>query len=119
MKKIIALLLLISLSFASQAKPLELLHWWSSKGELNALSYLENVMDRQHSGWETKSIAGAGGKNAMYVLQARAIAGTPPEVAQIEGTDILSWAQLGFVNHLDKLAKTQDWQHTPVSYTHL
>lgn len=112
MTKIIVLLLLTSLSFASQSKPLELLHWWSSKGELNALSYLESVMDRQHSGWESKSIVGSGGENAMYVLQARAIAGTPPEVAQIEGTDILSWAQLGFVNHLDNLAKTQDWQHT-------
>ncbi|MFC1235019.1 ABC transporter substrate-binding protein [Vibrio sp. F74] len=97
------------LSFESQSKEVEFLHWWTSKGEVAALKVMEDALVAQDHIWKSTPVKGGGGDTAMAVLQARAIAGNPPTLAQIEGMAIKSWAKLGFLSSLDTVAQVEKW----------
>ncbi|MGF1868825.1 ABC transporter substrate-binding protein [Photobacterium indicum] len=97
-------------SVNSNASQVEVLHWWSSEGEQLALNELRLELERQDIMWSDSVVPGGGGDTATSVLQARAIAGNPPGMAQIDGAGIKSWAKLGFLADLDSIAKKHKWR---------
>ncbi|MGF1767557.1 ABC transporter substrate-binding protein [Enterovibrio makurazakiensis] len=110
MKHVLFASLLLATGTPTLATSVELLHWWTSKGEQLALQELESALEKQGFSLASTPVRGGGGDTAMTVLQARAIAGNPPEMALIEGPGIQSWATLGFVTDLHKVATKQQWQ---------
>ncbi|MCE2570693.1 ABC transporter substrate-binding protein [Motilimonas eburnea] len=90
----------------------EVLHWWTSKGEQRAAAALKQAVNNNGMVWKDFAVRGGGGESAMTVLQARAIAGNPPTMAQIEGPAIEAWARLGFLTDLESIAQQQQWQQS-------
>ena len=98
-----------SLSANANTQSIEILHWWTAPGEERSLKLLENTLDKEGISWTDSSIMGEGGSGATRVLQMRALAGNPPDVAQIKGPDIGEWYRLGMLKPLDELSDTQKW----------
>ncbi len=88
---------------------IEVLHWWTSKGESNAVGVLKKRMETNSHYWKNFAIAGGGGQSAMTVLKMRAISGNPPTAAQLKGQDIQEWGRLGFLTSLDTIAEQEQW----------
>lgn len=109
MKRTLLATALLAATFPSMGNAVELLHWWTSNGEREALAELESALEQQGIALKSSPVHGGGGDTAMTVLQARAIAGNPPEMALIEGPGIQSWATLGFVSDLHSVATEQKW----------
>lgn len=101
----------LTLSFNAAAQ-VELLHWWTSKGEQNALAVLQQELADNHFDLVYSPVTGGGGDSAMTVLQARALAGNTPHFAQIEGPSIKSWDAIGILHPLNELAATHEWDQT-------
>ncbi|WP_413112257.1 ABC transporter substrate-binding protein [Thaumasiovibrio sp. DFM-14] len=87
----------------------ELLHWWTAKGEKAALAVIEETLNASSITVNSEPIAGGGGIPAKTILQARAIAGTPPDMALMEGPAIQAWAALGFLASVDEVADHYQW----------
>jgi len=107
-------ILLIGLSIASittNAASLEVLHWWTAPGEIASLKLLEKNINDKGIEWKNFAVVGGGGDSAMRVLQIRALAGNPPDVAQIKGPDIGEWAKVGVLYPLKDIVDTSSW-HT-------
>ncbi|WP_459781002.1 ABC transporter substrate-binding protein [Photobacterium sp. R1] len=94
----------------SSMKEIEFLHWWTAKGEVAAFNLVREALDNAGVHILDLPVPGGGGDTAMSILQARAIAGTPPDLVQLEGPSIQSWAALGFLHQLDKVAADGNWQ---------
>ena len=107
---LLAIYLLCSSSI--MAKPLEFVHWWSSKGELKALSVIIQEMNKASPAhdWKIHTVTGEGGTIMTKVLQTRGLAGTLPTLSQLSGTEIGLWARLGFLRSLDEIAEQENWQ---------
>ncbi|MGF1682375.1 ABC transporter substrate-binding protein [Photobacterium minamisatsumaniensis] len=105
-----AAVFLMKPAFSNQT--VELLHWWTSSGEEAAFSVVEKVFDDIPETLKSEPIVGGGGAPAKTILQAKAIAGTPPDIAQMEGPSIQSWAALGFLHELDIPAAQYRWDST-------
>jgi len=88
---------------------IQVLHWWTSKGEAKAVSELKRQVQLLGIRWDDLAIHGGGGETAMAVLKAQAIAGSPPDVAQIIGPSIYDWVELNQVQPLSDLAKQSNW----------
>jgi len=113
MKKILPLLPLL-ISLESHASTLEVLHWWTSPGELEAQNILKNVLAKQNIQWKDFAVDGGGGDSALRVLQMRALSGNPPDAAQIKGPDIVEWAKMGMIKKVDYIVPSPVWrQHIP------
>ncbi|WP_114765115.1 ABC transporter substrate-binding protein [Vibrio rhodolitus] len=108
MTKTTLALLLASFSSASLAD-VEFLHWWTSKGEKKALDALETHLAEHDIILTQSPILGGGGDTAMTVLQARALAGNTPDIAQIEGPSIKAWDEVGIVHTINQTAAAQNW----------
>ncbi|WP_299018655.1 ABC transporter substrate-binding protein [uncultured Photobacterium sp.] len=85
------------------------LHWWTSQGEAKSADIVKEYLNKEGFNVVNVPIQGGGGKTAKSILQARAIAGNPPDMAQLEGPAIKSWAALGFLHHLNAAAQQQHW----------
>lgn len=85
------------------------LHWWTSKGETKAAESVKTTLSESDIALANVPIEGGGGATAKAILQARAIAGNPPEMALIEGPAIKSWAALGFLHQLNRAAENGGW----------
>ncbi|GAD79252.1 ABC transporter substrate-binding protein [Vibrio ezurae] len=107
MNKLVGLLLFLSSSAFSEE--IEFLHWWTSKGELSALSVIEGRFYDSQYVIKSDPIVGGGGKVAKSTLQFRTIAGNPPNMALMEGPAISSWAALGFLLELDDISEINTW----------
>ncbi|AGH81583.1 sugar ABC transporter extracellular solute-binding family 1 protein [Psychromonas sp. CNPT3] len=105
------ILLTLLLSSCAHSRPLEVLHWWTAPGETQALKTLQSSLAEHGVQWKNFSIKGEGGNSAMRVLQMRALAGTPPDVAQIKGPDISTWATVGMIKSMDEVVNTKQWSH--------
>lgn len=106
------LLLCSPVSFAQQ----ELLHWWSTQGELKALNTIDAVIKQENSqsnkfDWQVNAITGEGGLTTAKVLQTRGLAGKLPTLAQLSGTEITTWAKFGLLQPLDNTAKLAHWEN--------
>jgi glucose/mannose transport system substrate-binding protein len=93
----------------AQAAEVEVLHWWTSGGEATALSVLKEDLEAKGIGWKDMPVAGGGGTQAMTVLRARVVSGTPPTAAQMLGFDILDWGAEGVVANLNAVAAAEGW----------
>jgi glucose/mannose transport system substrate-binding protein len=91
------------------AAEVEVLHWWTAKGEVEAQGILEDALLEQNIKWNNFAIVGAGGESAVRVLQMRALSGNPPDVAHIKGPDIGEWAKIGMLENIGKIADTSTW----------
>lgn len=96
-------------SFMSKAGEVEVLHWWTSGGEMKSAEVLKSMIEEQGNTWQDFAIAGGGGESAMTVLKMRAVSGNPPSAAQIKGPPIQEWGSLGFLTSLDKVATEEKW----------
>ena len=113
MKKILPIIPFIFCA-QSNANSLEVLHWWTAPGELQAKAILDEALAKQNIEWKDFAIVGSGGDSALRVLQMRALSGNPPDAAQIKGPDIAEWAKMGMLKEVDNVVATQAWdQHLP------
>ncbi len=87
----------------------EVLHWWTSGGEAQALKVLKDDLQTQGIGWTDMPVAGGGGKESMTVLRARVVAGNAPTAVQMLGFDITDWAKEGALANLNDVAKKENW----------
>jgi glucose/mannose transport system substrate-binding protein len=110
MKKILLFGLLMA-NITANATSLEVLHWWTAPGEIASLKLLENNLKEKGIEWKNFAVVGGGGDSAMRVLQIRAFAGNPPDVAQIKGPDIGEWEKVGVLSPLKNIVDTSRW-HT-------
>ncbi len=108
-KAAVALSLLSALSLG--AAELEVLHWWSSGSEAEAIGELKKLLEKEGHTWKDFSVAGGSGSNAMTVLKSRIISGNPPSAAQIKGPGIQEWAALGSALNLNSVAKANNWDN--------
>ncbi|TIW41080.1 MAG: sugar ABC transporter substrate-binding protein, partial [Mesorhizobium sp.] len=69
---------LLSVGTAIASGKVEVMHWWTSGGEANALNVLKEALNSQSIAWEDSAVAGGSGTNALQVLQARVASGNPP-----------------------------------------
>ncbi len=99
----------VQTAIASADSKVEVMHWWTSGGEANALSVLKDALAKDGIAWEDSAVAGGSGTNALQVLQARIAAGNPPAAMQMHGEQIKSYAGEGLLGDLNELAKAQDW----------
>jgi glucose/mannose transport system substrate-binding protein len=96
-------------AFSRAAETVEVLHWWTSGGEAQALDVLRKNVESKGIGWKDMPVAGGGGDAAMTVLRARVTAGNPPTAAQMLGFDITDWAKAGVLASLDSVAAKGNW----------
>jgi len=108
MKKILPPLMLF-LNLQSTANALEVLHWWTAPGELEAQLIFKEALAKQSVSWENFAIVSTGGDSALRVLQMRALSGNPPDIAQIKGPDIAEWAKMGMLKKVDNIIASSAW----------
>ncbi|OAN17884.1 sugar ABC transporter substrate-binding protein [Photobacterium jeanii] len=96
-------------SDTQQGDAIHFLHWWTSKGEIAANAILKSTIKDQGLQVIDVPVKGGGGLPAKSILQARAIAGNPPDIAQMEGPAIRAWAKLGFLYPVTSAALQQNW----------
>lgn len=92
------------------AAQVDVLHWWTSGGEAEAAGVFRNYWQALGNEWHDSAISGGGGGSAMTVLKSRALSATPPDAAQLKGTELREWANLGFLRNLDEIAQQEHWE---------
>jgi len=100
-------LLFSPFSFSNNA--LEVLHFWTSPGEANALNVVKEEIDLQGYQWQDFVVVGGGGEAARASLKKRLFAGNPPAAATLKGLTLKRWASLGYLRTLDEMANNQNW----------
>ncbi|QXC38649.1 ABC transporter substrate-binding protein [Aeromonas jandaei] len=101
--------LLALLSGSVCASQVEVLHWWTSGGEAQAVEVLKSEWIAKGNQWNDFAVQGGGGKSAMTVLKSRALAANPPEAAHLKGFELKEWAGLGFLRDLTPMAEHLGW----------
>lgn len=91
------------------AVPLDVLHWWTSASERRAADQLAVHLAQAGVQWKDAAIPGGGGMAAVKVLKSRVLLGDPPDVAQLIGTTLTDWADIGLVLPLGGVAQRQRW----------
>jgi glucose/mannose transport system substrate-binding protein len=89
--------------------PLDVLHWWTSASERRAADQLSAHLASAGVQWKDAAIPGGGGMAAVKVLKSRVLLGDPPDVAQLIGTTLTDWADIGLVLPLNAVAQRQRW----------
>jgi len=109
MRLIITALFIGSVFSAQARQDVHFLHWWTSQGEAKSAAVVKRTL--QEAGFDVINVPvrGGGGHTAKSILQARAIAGNPPDMALLEGPAIKSWAALGFLHSLNTVASNNQW----------
>jgi glucose/mannose transport system substrate-binding protein len=92
----------------------EILSWWVSRGETEALRALLGVYNRSHPNGSVVSAAVSGTPIARQQLRSRMTRGQPPDTFQVNGgTDLFSWVGCGAVRErmepLDFLFSSEGW----------
>lgn len=93
----------------SPSVPLDVLHWWTSASERRAADQLSAHLAAAGVQWKDAAIPGGGGMAAVKVLKSRVLLGDPPDVAQLIGTTLTDWADIGLVMPLNAVAQRQRW----------
>lgn len=89
--------------------PMDVLHWWTSASERKAADQLALQLAQAGVQWKDAAIPGGGGMAAVKVLKSRVLMGDPPDVAQLIGTTLTDWADIGLVMPLNAVAQRQRW----------
>ncbi|MDR7377967.1 glucose/mannose transport system substrate-binding protein [Rhodoferax ferrireducens] len=93
----------------AQPMPVDVLHWWTSTSERRAANQLSLYLAANGVQWRDAAIPGGGGMAAVKVLKSRVLMGDPPDVAQLIGTTLTEWADVGLVLPLNTVAARQRW----------
>lgn len=96
------------LSVAHAEPAVEVMHFWTSGGEVAALSAVRDKVVASGVTWKDSPIAGGGGDQAKTALQARIASGNPPTAMLMLGQNIIDWANQGLLGNVDELAKTEN-----------
>ncbi|MXU64361.1 ABC transporter substrate-binding protein [Oceanomicrobium pacificus] len=102
----------IALSAATSAMAegkLDIIHWWTSGGELAGIELLRSNIEAQGIEWIDAASAGGAGTNARTLFRTRVQAGDPPAVMQALGTEVNEWAETGILGDLTALAEEEGW----------
>ncbi|CAN5810141.1 ABC transporter substrate-binding protein [soil metagenome] len=102
-------ILTIALQLPAQAQALQVLHWWKSAGEHKAVDLLASRLAQENILWRDAVIPSGSGIGAGIVLKSRVLAGTAPEVAQLNGVAITEWADLGLLLEFDAVGTSGKW----------
>ena len=94
---------------APAPEALQVLHWWTSASERNAVDVLAARLAREGIAWSDGAVPGGAGLAAGKVLKSRVLAGSAPDVTQIIGPAIGEWAELGLLLELDAPAAAGNW----------
>lgn len=92
-----------------QSQSLDVLHWWTSVSERRAADQLSVMLAPAGVQWNDAAIPGGGGMAAVKVLKSRVLMGDPPDVAQLIGSTLTEWADMGLVLPLNAVAARQKW----------
>ncbi len=94
----------------AEPKSIEVLHWWTSGGEAQAIDVLKKEMESQGFQWKNGgSIMGGGGEQQRLVIKARINAHTPPDAMLIQGNIIKNYTDNNLLSNLDALAAKENW----------
>ena len=93
----------------AHAQSLDVLHWWTSASERRAADQLSALLAPTGVQWVDAAIPGGGGMAAVKVLKSRVLMGDPPDVAQLIGSTLTEWADVGLVLPLNAVAARQKW----------
>ncbi|MDD7910950.1 ABC transporter substrate-binding protein [Pseudovibrio exalbescens] len=100
---------LASPTTASAQPTSEVLHYWTSGGEAEAVKVLKEAFEANGGRWIDAPVAGGGGDAQAAVLRARVLSGDPPSTVQIKGQNIHEWAAAGTLKTLDDEAEAGNW----------
>ncbi|OSP53617.1 ABC transporter substrate-binding protein [Pseudoruegeria sp. SK021] len=110
LKTTVSALALSAFATTAMAEDVEVLHWWTSGSEAEALGVLKDDLGSKGVGWNDMPVAGGSGVEAMTVLRARVVGGDAPTAAQMLGFDIKDWAEsTGQLANLDAVAAEEGW----------
>ncbi|WP_432721763.1 ABC transporter substrate-binding protein [Jeongeupia wiesaeckerbachi] len=108
MRRLPALLFALAVGSACAAD-IEVLHWWTSPGEVRALQELRQRVNAAGYRWNDFSVIGGGGENALNVLRTRAKLDNLPTAAAVGGAQVREWGRLGLLGDVSVTARAQDW----------
>eukprot|EP01030_Chromulinospumella_sphaerica_P005487 gene5486-5364_t len=86
------------------------MHWWTSASERSAANALAQAFNSHGLQWQDAAVEGGGGGAAVKVLKSRVLSGSPPAAAQIIGTMLTDWADMGLVLPLTRVAAQEAWK---------
>lgn len=109
MIRVLAITGLIASHYPVIAGEVEVLHWWTSGGEVKSVAVLKQLPEDAGHTWKDFAVAGGGGESAMTVLKSRVFSGKPPTAAQIKGPTIQEWGDEGVLADLGPVAKAGKW----------
>ena len=89
---------------------LQVLHWWTSASERQAINVVVNQLAKQDIQWRDVAIPGGAGMGAAKVLKSMVLANRAPEVTQLNGVVFGEWADLGLLLELDNVAVQGNWE---------
>ncbi len=115
MKKIFYFIFIIlnlyTIAYASN-KSVEVLHWWTSGGEANAINILKKKVQKQGYTWhDAGTVLGGGGDQQRRVLRARIDAHSPPDAIMIQGNTMQHYAENNLLSSLNVFAHQDNWAH--------
>jgi glucose/mannose transport system substrate-binding protein len=93
----------------ARAESLQVLHWWKSASERQAVDLVATRLAALDIGWRDSMIPNGSGVGAGIVLRSRMLAKDAPEVAQVNGIVIRDWARMDLLLDLDAVAAAGKW----------
>ncbi|MES2206602.1 MAG: ABC transporter substrate-binding protein [Pseudomonadota bacterium] len=100
-----------SLMAFAHPKSVEVLHWWTSGGEANAINVLKENVQKQGYIWkDAGSVLGGGGDQQRKVLHARIEAHSPPDAIMIQSNTMHNYAENNLLSSLDAIAQQEKWK---------
>jgi len=109
MKYVLRLLVVFSLPVFAWSADIDVLHFWTSASEADAVVELKDALETRGHQWVDFAVAGGGGENARAVLAQRVATGTPPLASQMKGTEIIQWSERDELADLQPLAEQDNW----------
>jgi glucose/mannose transport system substrate-binding protein len=106
--KLLAATAMLTASSAS-AVELEVMHWWTSGGEANAVSKFAEAWNATGNTWVDGAIAG-GGDTARPIMVSRIIGGDPPAAFQFNhGRQAEELVEAGLILDITDVAEAEGW----------
>jgi glucose/mannose transport system substrate-binding protein len=93
----------------AQGEPLQVFHWLVSTSEHKAVDFLAAHLAEEDIQWRDAVIPSGSGMGLLIVLKSRVLEGDAPDAAQLNGTIIGEWADLGLLQNLDTVAAAGKW----------
>ena len=93
----------------AQTDTLQVLHWWTSASERQAVDALARRAAAEGVRWRDAVVPGGAGVGAGKVLRSRVLAGDAPDAAQMVGVSLTEAASMGLLLELNDVAVAERW----------